>query len=113
MQPERKKDRDEVLRFVTMVANKQGWKLHPDREFLDMLVEGLMINYNRYGYFSCPCRDADGERDRDRDIICPCEYCRPDQEEYGHCYCGLYVIPEFFESGRTPQSIPERRNARF
>ena len=113
MQPEKRKDRDETMRFVTMVADKQNWKLHPDREFLDMLVEGLMTNYNRYGYFSCPCRDADGERDRDKDIICPCEYCRPDQEEYGHCYCGLYVTPEFFESGRTPQSIPERRNPGF
>jgi ferredoxin-thioredoxin reductase catalytic chain len=109
MQPERKKDRDMTLRFVTMVADKQSWKLHPDKEFLDMLIEGLMTNYNRYGYFSCPCRDADGEREPDKDIICPCEYCRPDQEEYGHCYCGLYVIPEFFESGRIPQSIPERR----
>ncbi len=111
MQPDTKKSKDDTRTFVTMVARKQGWKLHPDKEFLETLIEGLTVNYNRYGYFSCPCRDADGKRDLDRDIICPCDYCRPDQEEYGHCYCGLYVTPEFYESGKMPQSIPERRYA--
>ncbi|MHA1168721.1 MAG: ferredoxin-thioredoxin reductase catalytic domain-containing protein [Candidatus Hodarchaeales archaeon] len=92
-----------------MVAKKQGWKLNPDEELVDLLVDGLMINYNRYGYFSCPCRDATGDREKDRDIICPCDYCRPDQQEYGHCYCGLFLTPEFYESGNTALYIPERR----
>lgn len=96
--------------FITMVAKKQDWRLHPDKEFLGFLIEGLTKNYNRYGYFSCPCRDAAGVREKDEDIICPCDCCRPDQEEYGHCYCGLYLVPEFAESGKMPSSIPERRD---
>jgi len=100
---------DQTQRFVSMVAEKQGWKLNPDEEFVRMLVEGLMVNYNRYGYYSCPCRDADGVREKDRDIVCPCVYCVPDQEEYGHCYCALYLTVSFFESGRPPAPIPERR----
>ncbi|MFW9991505.1 MAG: ferredoxin-thioredoxin reductase catalytic domain-containing protein [Candidatus Odinarchaeota archaeon] len=107
--PEKKKNKEETYRFVTMVADKQGWKLNPDGNFLDMLVEGLMTNYNRYGYFSCPCRDAAGIREKDGDIICPCDYCRPDQEEYGHCYCGLYLTSEFHSSGKNTITIPERR----
>ena len=95
--------------FASMVAQKNGWVLNPDREFMAMLIDGLTVNYNRYGYFSCPCRDASGQRDRDKDIICPCAYCRPDQEEYGHCYCGLYLTNAFFKSGQAPASIPERR----
>jgi ferredoxin-thioredoxin reductase catalytic subunit len=95
--------------FAVMVAQKQGWELNPDREFLDLLLDGLTVNYNRYGYYSCPCRDASGLRARDKDIICPCAYCRPDQDEYGHCYCGLYLTREFKSSGKTPASIPERR----
>lgn len=108
MNRKEKTNKDTEL-FASMVAQKNSWSLNPDQEFLEMLIEGLTVNYNRYGYYSCPCRDASGDRDRDKDIICPCEYCRPDQEEYGHCYCGLYLTKEFFETGRLPVSIPERR----
>lgn len=107
--PKRVKTNEETVRFITMIAKKQGWKLNTDEEFIDMLVDGLMINYNRHGYFACPCRDASGDREKDKDIICPCDYCRPDQQEYGHCYCGLYLTPEFYDSGIHPLSIPERR----
>jgi len=106
-----KKIISQTAAFAAMVAEKQGWKLNPDRDFVDMLMEGLTVNYNRYGYYSCPCRDADGVRERDRDIVCPCDYCRPDQEESGHCYCGLYLTKEFFASGKKPAPIPERRPA--
>jgi ferredoxin-thioredoxin reductase catalytic chain len=106
-----KKTKDEVRTFAVKVSAHKGWKLHPDPEFLDYLFEGLMVNYNRYGYFQCPCRDSWGEREKDRDIICPCEYCVPDQEEYGHCFCGLFLTPKFRESGEMPKSIPERRPA--
>lgn len=102
---------EQTRTFVRMVAQKQDWRLNPDGEFVEMLVDGLTVNFNRYGYYSCPCRDADGVRERDRDIVCPCDYCRPDQEQYGHCYCGLYLTKEFFDSGRKTAPIPERRPA--
>nr|MDO8083205.1 ferredoxin-thioredoxin reductase catalytic domain-containing protein [Candidatus Sigynarchaeum springense] len=104
-----KKTKENVVTFVTMTATKQNWKLHPDKEFLDMLIDGLMTNYNRYAYFSCPCRAASGVREKDSDIICPCAYCVPDQKKYGHCYCGLYLTPEFAKTGKKPKPIPERR----
>ncbi len=100
---------EQTRTFVAMVAEKQGWKLNPEADFVGMLVDGLTVNFNRYGYYSCPCRDADGVREKDRDIVCPCDYCRPDQREYGHCYCGLYLTREFFESGKKPEPLPERR----
>ena len=107
--PKTPKTVDDTLKFVQMVADKQGWKLNPDKSFVQLIVEGLTTNYNRYSYFACPCRDSDGIRDRDKDIVCPCAYCRPDQEEFGHCYCGLYLTQAFFATGKKPTSIPERR----
>ncbi|MBN1113993.1 MAG: ferredoxin:thioredoxin reductase [Oligoflexia bacterium] len=104
-----KKTIEDTLRFITMVADKQAWKVTSDVELLGILAEGLAKNFNRYGYFSCPCRLAEAVRDKDRDIICPCVYARPDIEEYGHCYCGLYLGQVFFDSGKLPESIPERR----
>ena len=41
--------------------------------------------------------------------VCPVDYCVPDQEEFGHCYCGLYTTDEFHATGKMPQGIPERR----
>ena len=105
----KKKTAEDTRNFMKMVASKQNWKLNEDEELIDILVEGLTKNFNRYGYYSCPCRDADGIKDIDKDIICPCDYCRPDQDEFGHCYCGLYLTIEFFSRGNPPDSIPERR----
>lgn len=104
-----KKSFEDTMKFVTMVAAKQGWGLHPDTEFLSDIVDGLTVNFNRYGYFACPCRDSSGKREEDKDIICPCAYCVPDQEEFGHCYCGLYLSKSFAALGGIPQGIPERR----
>ena len=99
---------EETRRFTRMVAEHQGWKLNRDTEFLESLVEGLTSNYNRYDYYLCPCRDTGGGREADKDIICPCVYCKPDQEEYGHCFCALYLTKEFHASGAEPAGIPER-----
>jgi len=90
-------------------AKSHGYYLNPDPKFLQNLLEGLEENEERYGYPSCPCRLASGKLEFDRDIICPCDYRDPDVEEYGYCYCTLYVRKDVFE-GKTPiQPIPERR----
>ena len=90
-------------------AEAHGYHLNPDREFARELVEGLVRNTKRFGYSSCPCRLASGERDDDLDIICPCDYRDPDLAEYGCCYCSLYVSDDILEGRQTPHSIPERR----
>ena len=105
----RQKSKADVYKFVEMVANKNDWKLNPDEKFIEMLVEGFQSNYNTHGYFGCPCRLLEGDREKDKDLICPCDYCVPDQKEYGHCYCGLYLTKEFFDSGKKTDGIPERR----
>ncbi len=107
--PKKIRTKEDVRKFTEMVAKKQGWKLNRDTEFLGMLYEGLATNFNRYGYYCCPCRDSDGDKKLDKDIICPCDYCRPDMDEFGHCYCGLYLTNEYYESGKEPQGVPERR----
>ena len=105
----RKKNTEDTRRFVTMVAKKQGWGVCPDPSLLEDLIDGLTTNFNRHGYFLCPCRDGSGERTKDKDIICPCVYAVPDQQEYGQCYCGLFVTKEFEAANKQPEQIPERR----
>lgn len=106
----REKTKKEVYTFVEMTSDHQGWILPKDDEFLDDLVEGLKSNWNRFGYFHCPCRAATGDRKKDEDVICPClDYCLPDIEEYGQCYCGLYLNKDFYKEHKKPVQIPERR----
>jgi ferredoxin-thioredoxin reductase catalytic chain len=88
-----------------------GYYLNPDVEFVLDLMEGLLTNEERYGYWACPCRLADGVREKDLDIICPCDYRDPDLEEYGACYCALYVSEEIVQGTKEAQPVPERRGA--
>ena len=100
---------EQTREFVRRVAQHNGWVVNPDAEFLEDLIQGLTTNYNRYGYYLCPCRDGEATRAADKDITCPCDYNIPDQAEYGHCFCALFLSPEFAASGQDPQPIPERR----
>ena len=90
--------------FVEKAAAHRGWQLCDDQELLADIVAGLEANFQRYGYFQCPCRDSWGTKEKDRDIICPCDYAAPDIETYGHCYCGLFFQPS--DKPNIPCQIP-------
>ncbi|MCX7784731.1 MAG: ferredoxin:glutaredoxin reductase [candidate division WOR-3 bacterium] len=86
-----------------------GYYLNPDTEFVKDLIKGLLMNEKRYGYQSCPCRIASGVKEEDLDIICPCDYRDADLNDFGTCYCALYVTREVIEGKKKVSSIPERR----
>lgn len=93
-------------------AESAGYHLNPDIEFTQGLISGLLVNEARYGYQSCPCRLAFGNRDDDLDIICPCDYRDQDIVEHGACYCALYISSEVAAGTHELQSIPDRRPPR-
>jgi ferredoxin-thioredoxin reductase catalytic chain len=90
-------------------AEAGGYFLNPDKEFVLSLMEGLLTNGERHGYQSCPCRLAEGVREKDLDIICPCDYRDPDLDDYGACYCALYVSEEIALGQKKVEPVPERR----
>jgi ferredoxin-thioredoxin reductase catalytic subunit len=94
-------------------AESGGYRLNPDKEFTLRLIEGLLENEQRYGYWQCPCRLAFGERAKDRDLICPCDYRDADLAEFGACYCALYVTEDWIAGRKPHKSIPERRPEKF
>jgi ferredoxin-thioredoxin reductase catalytic subunit len=99
---------DQVRKRAEADAKTYGYYLTPQLDLLQMFIEGLKTNEDRYGYASCPCRLATGNFEIDRDIICPCDYRDPDVAQYGACYCRLYVNKAVFESQNLPE-VPERR----
>jgi ferredoxin-thioredoxin reductase catalytic subunit len=99
---------EQVRKRAEADAKTYGYFLTPQNDLLQMFIEGLKTNEERYGYPSCPCRLATGNLEIDRDIICPCDYRDPDVAQYGACYCRLYVNKTVFDSQNLPE-VPERR----
>jgi len=100
---------DKLYERLNKEAEAGGYHLNPDVEFTKALVRGLLVNEQRYGYWSCPCRLAAGKKADDLDIICPCDYRDPDLNQHGTCYCALYVSDEVMSGEKKLQSIPECR----
>jgi ferredoxin-thioredoxin reductase catalytic subunit/rubredoxin len=92
-------------------AEDAGYHLNPDVEFTKDLVRSLLVNEKRFGYWVCPCRLVLGNKNDDLDIICPCDYRDKDLDEFGACYCGLYVSEEILKGTKELTAIPERRPA--
>jgi ferredoxin-thioredoxin reductase catalytic subunit/rubredoxin len=90
-------------------AEAAGYHLNPDVEFVKELLQGLITNERRYGYWACPCRLASGDKEDDLDIICPCDYRDPDLNDYDTCYCSLYVSEEVVRGEKEVGAIPDRR----
>ncbi len=105
-------DVDRTYGILNKDAFDGGYRLNPDAEFVRNLVHGLLKNEQRYGYPACPCRLASGKKDEDLDIVCPCDYRDADIEDFGACYCALYVNEAIAEGSRKVAPVPERRPPR-
>jgi len=104
-------DRQKLYEMLRETQEKKDYFFNKDKELVFELLDGLITNKERYGYMSCPCRLASGNRESDKDIVCPCVYRVPDVAEYGSCYCNLYVSKQW-NDGRLPHvHVPERRPA--
>lgn len=99
-----------MLEYCNKVSQKNQWILNKEQGTLDELLDGLIVNKNKHGYQSCPCRLASGNRELDRDLICPCDYAPLDVKDYGTCYCNLYMRSDFYETiNEAFVLVPERR----
>jgi ferredoxin-thioredoxin reductase catalytic subunit/rubredoxin len=105
-------DIEKIYNKLKIDEEKVGYYLNPDEEFTKDLIKGLLTNEKRYGYQSCPCRLASGSKSEDLDIICPCDYRDSDLNDFGACYCALYVSQDIIDGKKKLTSIPERRPIR-
>ena len=53
---------ESLFKKLDQEAESAGYHLNPDREFTLGLIEGLLVNERRYGYWACPCRLASGTK---------------------------------------------------
>jgi ferredoxin-thioredoxin reductase catalytic subunit len=102
-------DTKQLYEMLKKTQEPKGYYFNTDKERIFDLLKALLVNKDRYGYMACPCRLASGDKENDKDIICPCVYREPDVEEYGSCYCNLYVSTEWNDKKIPHQYVPERR----
>ena len=104
---------DDLHDTLKKIQEQKGYYFNEDKERTFDLLRGLLTNKARYGYMSCPCRLASGNREEDKDIVCPCAYRKPDVNEFGSCYCQLYVKREWNEGSINRVLVPERRSSKY
>jgi len=102
-------DVEKLYEMLEKTQAAKGYFFNVDRDRTMELLEALLTNKERYGYMACPCRLASGDKENDKDIICPCVYRAPDVEEYGSCYCNLYVSKAWNDGTIPHEFVPERR----
>ncbi|MCG8635039.1 MAG: ferredoxin:thioredoxin reductase [Desulfobacterales bacterium] len=100
---------DQLYAALKKSQEAKGIYFNKDKDLVFELLEALILNKERYGYMACPCRLACGDREKDKDIICPCVYRAPDLEEFGACFCGLYISAALNNNEIESQYVPERR----
>ena len=101
---------EDLYAMLKATQEAKGYHFSKDRARVLDLLAGLLLNRDRYGYMCCPCRLASGDREADRDIICPCAYREADVQEFGSCYCNLYVTSAWNEGKIPLRYVPERRD---
>ncbi|MDP2749315.1 MAG: ferredoxin-thioredoxin reductase catalytic domain-containing protein [Nanoarchaeota archaeon] len=78
--------------FERFCSDNGSFKLNPDKEHVDFVIDGLFANEKAHGLKLCPCRLRDGSKERDLELICPCNFfSQKTYIEEGRCWCGLFV----------------------
>lgn len=72
-------------------AEKNGFRLNPDKRFLEAMIKSLLEIEKKHGKRYCCCRKLTGEPKIDAKIICPCQYHKTELDKLGRCLCGLFV----------------------
>jgi ferredoxin-thioredoxin reductase catalytic chain len=100
---------EKLYEILKKAQEVKGYYFNKDKKKVFDLLEGLLVNKQRYGYMCCPCRLSANDVEWDQDIICPCTYRELDVAEFDSCYCNLYVSRAWNEEEIPHEYVPERR----
>ena len=74
-------DAARLYETLKKIQEPKGFLFNRDKNWVMEILNDLLVNKERYGYMTCPCRLASGNREQDRDIVCPCAYREADVKE--------------------------------
>lgn len=77
-------NKKQLLNFSEKYAETNGFKLNPDKETLNKILDALLLNEKNEKYRYCPCKI------HIKNNICPCKNHKIEIGETGHCKCTLF-----------------------
>jgi ferredoxin-thioredoxin reductase catalytic chain len=85
-------DKEQFLDAIGKFTEKNEFQVNPDKEKVNMLLEGIFSNEKNHGLKYCPCRLITKDFEEDLKLVCPCNFLAHDTyKEKGECWCGLFV----------------------
>jgi ferredoxin-thioredoxin reductase catalytic chain len=84
-----------VRRFVATYVAKGAYKLYPEPEVVEKVVQGLADNLVAHGRMYCPCADVEDSKAKGSHMVCPCTPHHEDIARQGYCDCALFASSGF------------------
>lgn len=88
--------KEELRKGFEMFTKGKEFMLNPDKKFVDMLLDGIIRNREKYGLGYCPCRVLSGDKKKDLELVCPCNFFVHStwvdpKDGRSRCWCGLFI----------------------
>lgn len=87
-------DKDQFLSTIQKFTEKNEFQVNPDKEKVEMLLDGMFNNERNHGLKYCPCRLITKDYEEDLKLVCPCNFLIHEtykDKDDGECWCGLFV----------------------
>lgn len=85
-------NRGELRKVWGDFTEGNDFKLNPDYDFVEKLIDGVLKNEKKSGLKLCPCRIGDGTKERNIELLCPCNFkIHSTWLKNDRCWCGLFV----------------------
>ncbi|MFQ6109499.1 MAG: ferredoxin-thioredoxin reductase catalytic domain-containing protein [Candidatus Aminicenantales bacterium] len=84
--------KEEFLKAIEKFTENNEFQVNPDKEKVQMLIDGIFNNERNHGLKDCPCRLTTKDFSEDLKLVCPCHFLiHETYRENGECWCGLFV----------------------
>lgn len=86
--------KEKFLEAIEAFAEKNEFRVNPDKEKVNLLLEGIFNNEQNQGFKYCPCRLITKDFIEDLKLVCPCHFLIHEtykDKKDGECWCGLFV----------------------
>lgn len=86
--------KEDFSRAIEKFTEGNEFQVNPDRQKVEMLLDGLFKNERNHGLKYCPCRLMTKDFAEDMKLVCPCNFLIHETykgKDRGECWCGLFV----------------------
>lgn len=87
-------DKKKFLEAIERFIENNEFQVSPNREKVEMLLDGIFNNEQNHGFKYCPCRLIAKDPVEDLKLVCPCNFLIHEtykDKAQGECWCGLFV----------------------